>query len=159
MEAVGGVALAPKFQLLEDALLDKSLNVIVLPVHVVVVFTVKSAKVAAQKVELEFIFTVSLDTGQTPLFMLQTKVVIVLLVKPVAVEPGAAEFEKVVKPLAIVQVPEPLTGIFPFKFMVEPLQMLVSFPALAAVGLSAKLMLTLSKLGLQIELLIVHRST
>ena len=155
--AVEGVALVPKFQLQVVALLDRSVKVMEVPVQVVVELAVKSANVAAQKLAFEYILTLSLELGQTPLLMLQINVVIVLLVKVFAVEVGEAVLFIEHEPLLILHNPLPTSGVFAFKFIVEPLQMLVSFPALATVGLRAKLNTTLSLLGVQEALLIVQR--
>lgn len=100
--AVAGVAFEPKFQLQEVALLDKSEKVILLPVQVVVALAVKSANVAAQKLELETIFKVSLEEEQTPLLIVQSKVVVVLFVNELAVLVGEAVFAIEQLPLKIV---------------------------------------------------------
>lgn len=152
------MALAPKFQFQEVALLDKSVKVIEFPVQVVVLLALKSANVAAQKVELEFIFTVSVDVGHIPLLILQTNEVMVLFVKLLAVVVGDAELVMVHEPPAKVQFPLPDIAVFPFRLIVEPLQIVVSFPALATVGLNGKFITTSSLLAIQGELLIVQRN-
>ena len=74
---------------------------------------------------------------------------------PVTVDVGEAGFVMAAVPATTVHTPVPVTGVFPAKVVVVPLQMLWSVPALAVVGSAKTLIITVS-LDMHGPLAIVH---
>jgi hypothetical protein len=102
--------------------------------------------------------TVEFDTGQTPLLMLHWKTLVPV---PSAVTPlvGLLGVVMVPKPDSSVQLPSPITGVLPEKFVDVVAHKLKLVPALATVGLAKLVMLTVELLGGHTPLLMVHSNT
>ena len=86
--------------------------------------------------------TVSEEGGQTPLEIVQTKVLVPIL-RPATVGFEIFGSETLPLPTSVLQVPEPIPGMFPER--VENVsQAIASIPASAGVGISSRVMVTVS---------------
>jgi hypothetical protein len=99
--------------------------------------------------------TVEVLTGQIPLLMLHWKTLVPV---PSAVTPlvGLLGVVMVPKPDSSVQLPSPIPGVLPEKFVDVVAHKLKLVPALATVGLAKLVMLTVEVLGGHTPLLMVH---
>lgn len=103
--------------------------------------------------------TSSAESGQVPLLIVQRKVALAPIVRPVSPEVGDAAVVIVAAPAIKVHSPEPVVGVLPARVATITLHKVWSGPAAEAVGLASTLIMTLSAEDGQTPLLIVHFSS
>src|ERR1035437_4007677 len=100
--------------------------------------------------------TVLIDGAQVPLEIVQCRVEVAPMVKPVTPELNAAGVVTTAVPAVTVHKPVPLTGLLPARVATVTLQRFWSTPALETVGVAATVMLTVLIEGAQVPLEMVH---